>query len=182
MKKTLIITLLGLAVVLASFTVIKTGEPKSDDQGIKWVTFQEAIELSKKKPKKIFVDVYTDWCGYCKKMDKATFQNKEVGEYMNKNFYCVKFNAETKEEYTFGDKTYVNNGRNHQLARELLNGKMSFPTVVFLDERFSNLSPVPGYQEPTQFLHIARFFGDDEYKTKNWAEYNGETTGGTDNQ
>lgn len=104
-------------------------------------------------------------------MDKATFQTKEVGDYMNKNYYCVKFNAEGKEDVIVGEKTYKNTGRTHELAIELLQGKMSYPTVVFLDERFSMLTPIPGYQEPAGFLNIARYFGENIYKTKNWEEY-----------
>ena len=165
MKRTILITFIASLFISTSF------KPASED-GIQWVTFEEAIKLSKKKPKKIFVDVYTNWCGWCKKMDKATFQKKEVGQYMNKNYYCVKFNAEGKEDIVIGDKTYKNTGRTHQLSRELLQGKMSYPTVVFLDERFSTLSPVPGYQEPKSFLNIAKYFGENIYKNKTWDEYN----------
>ena len=165
MKKSVLISIIAILLINTSFI------PESEN-GIKWVTFEEAIELSKKKPKKIFIDVYTNWCGWCKRMDKATFQKEEVGRYMNKNYYCVKFNAEGKSEVKVGDKVYKNTGRTHELAIELLQGKMSYPTVVFLDERFSMLSPVPGYQEPTGFLNIARYFGDNIYKEKNWEEYN----------
>lgn len=171
MKKLTLVILTITIGAIASFKLIKN-TPTPPAETINWVTFEEAIELSKKKPKKIFVDVYTNWCGWCKKMDKATFQDPEVAKYMNKNFYCIKFNAEGKDDVIVGDKTYSNNGKTHQLARDLLNGKLSYPTVVFLDERFSNLSPVPGYREPNDFLHIARFFGNNIYKTKNWEQYN----------
>ena len=85
-------------------------------------------------------------------MDKATFDNKNVGEYMNKNYYCIKFNSEKfNEDIVLGDKTFSKKGKTHELAIELLQGKMSYPTVVFLDESFSTLSPVPGYRAPTEF-------------------------------
>ena len=172
MKKISILAVIGL-VTLASFKFLNAREEvKGEADGIQWVTFEEAVELSKKKPKKIFVDVYTNWCGWCKRMDKATFQNPEVGKYMNKHYYCVKFNAEGKKDIQIGDKTYSNNGRNHQLARDLLDGRMSYPTVVSLDDRFSKLSPVPGYREPKDFLHIAKFFGENIYKEMNWEQYN----------
>uniref|UniRef100_A0A3Q2YUK7 Spermatogenesis-associated protein 20-like TRX domain-containing protein n=1 Tax=Hippocampus comes TaxID=109280 RepID=A0A3Q2YUK7_HIPCM len=47
--------------------------------------------------KKVFIDIYTDWCGWCKKMDKDTFQNPEVAAYMNENFLMVKMDAEGKD-------------------------------------------------------------------------------------
>lgn len=173
MKKSIIVSI-GIAIIaIVSFNFIPKSEPIAES-GIKWVTFEEAIELNKKNPKKIFVDVYTNWCGWCKKMDKATFQNPEVAKYMNKNYYCIQFNAEQKEDVKFGDRVYTNTSKTHVLARELLNNKMSYPTVVFLDERFSKLSPVPGYQAPAPFLNIAKYFGDNIYKTKTWDQYNGK--------
>ena len=66
-------------------------------QAIEWMTFGEAIEAQRKNPKKIIIDVYTDWCGPCKLMDKKTFQNPDVAAYISKHFYAVKFNAEGEE-------------------------------------------------------------------------------------
>jgi thioredoxin-related protein len=146
-------------------------------QEVTWLSWDEAYELSQtdENPKKIFVDVYTDWCGWCKKMDKDTFQNPEVAQYMKANFYMVKLDAEGKEDISFDGKTfkYVPSGRRgyHEFAAALLQGKMSYPTVVFLDEEFKMLSPVPGYQKVEPFLEIARYFGDNIYKEKDWKTY-----------
>jgi len=146
-------------------------------QEVTWLSWNEAAELANtdKTPKKIFVDVYTDWCGWCKKMDKDTFQNEEVAAYMEANFYMVKFDGEGKEEIEHKGKTFkfVPSGRKgyHEFAAALMNGKMSYPTVVFLDEDLNMLSPVPGYQKPKPFLNIAKYFGDDIYKEKDWKTY-----------
>jgi len=149
-------------------------------QDINWISWEEAVQLSQTDaaPKKIFVDVYTDWCGWCKKMDKDTFQNPQVSKYMQDNFYMVKMDAEGKDPIQYQGKTFkfVPSGRRgyHELAAALLQGKMSYPTVVFLDEDFNMLSPVPGYQKVEPFMQIAKYFGDNIYKDKDWQSYAGK--------
>ena len=149
-------------------------------QDINWISWEEAVQLSQTdaQPKKIFVDVYTDWCGWCKKMDKDTFQNPQVSQYMQDNFYMVKMDAEGKDPIQYQGKTFkfVPSGRRgyHELAAALLQGKMSYPTVVFLDENFNMLSPVPGYQKVEPFMQIAKYFGDNIYKDKDWRSYAGK--------
>ncbi|BFP42331.1 thioredoxin fold domain-containing protein [Flavobacteriaceae bacterium GF1] len=148
-------------------------------QEIHWMSFEDAVAMTKNEgnTKKVFIDVYTDWCGWCKKMDKDTFQNPEVAQYMQENFYMVKFNAEGKEPIQFDGRTfnYVPSGRRgyHELAAALLQNRLSYPTVVFLDENMKMLSPVPGYQKVDPFLQIARYFGEDIYKEQDWKSYTG---------
>ncbi len=146
-------------------------------QKVNWLSWEKAIELSKtdKEPKKMFIDVYTDWCGWCKKMDTDTFQNPKVSAYMVKNYYMVKLDGERKEPLEYKGKTYkyVASGRRgyHEFAAALMQGRMSYPTTIFLDEKQQMLSPVPGYQKPEPFLKIAKYFGENIHKTKKWAEY-----------
>src|SRR5664279_713123 len=93
-----IMACLILSVSLNSFSQNKTKEksvPASEK--IRWYSFEEAYTLNKKKPKKIFIDVFTDWCGWCRKMDAETFTNPTISEYMSDHFYCVKLNAERKD-------------------------------------------------------------------------------------
>ena len=143
------------------------------------MSIEDAYELTltEENPKKIFIDVYTDWCGWCKRMDKATFQNEEVATYMNEHYYNVKFDAEQKESIEILGNTFefVTQGKRgyHELAVALLNGKMSYPTVVFLNRKFEMLSPVPGYQEPAGFMNIAKYFGDNIYLETSWQDYSG---------
>jgi thioredoxin-related protein len=161
-----------LFIVFTSFT--------AQAQDIQWISWEEAVQLSQTdaQPKKIFVDVYTDWCGWCKKMDKNTFQHPDVSKYMQDNFYMVKMDAEGKDPIEYQGRTFkfVPSGRRgyHELAAALLQGKMSYPTVVFLDEQLNMLSPVPGYQQVEPFMQIAKYFGDNIYKDKDWQSYAGK--------
>lgn len=142
------------------------------EESVKWMTFEEAMEKSKTEKRKIFVDVYTDWCGWCKVMDKNTFSETNVAKILNEDFYPVKFNAEQRENIVFNGTTFkfIESGRNgyHELAAALLNNKLSYPTVVFLDEEFKLIQPVAGYQKPEQFHPIVQFIGEDHYKTVTW--------------
>lgn len=149
----------------------------ASSQEIEWLSWKEAAELAsaEQNPKKIFIDIYTDWCGWCKKMDKDTFQNPEVATYMSKNFYMVKLDGEGKEPIEYKGRTFkfVPSGRKgyHEFAATLMQGRLSYPTTIFLDEEMNILSPVPGYQKPKPFLNIAKYFGDNIYKEKDWKAY-----------
>lgn len=146
-------------------------------QEINWLSFEQAVALQEQEghTKKMFIDVYTDWCGWCKKMDKNTFQNPEVAAYMKANFYMVKLDGEGKEPIPFRGNNFkfVASGRSgyHELAASLLQGKMSYPTVVFLDENMNMLSPVPGYLTPEPFMKVVKYFGDNIFKNQSWEEY-----------
>jgi thioredoxin-related protein len=86
-----------------------TAEPRQ----IKWLTIQQAYALAQKTPKKFVVDVYTNWCGWCKVMDRQTFTEPAIVDYVNKNYYAVKLNAEQTNDITLGRQTfkYIRGGR-----------------------------------------------------------------------
>lgn len=156
--------------LLAAMSFAAYGQAK-----VNWVSWEEAVALLQNEPRKIVVDVYTDWCGWCKKMDKSTFQDEEVVTYMNENFYAVKFNAEQKSDIHIKDKVYkfVKSGRNgyHELAAEITFGKLSYPTVVFLDEKLDVIQPIAGYKDAEMFEMIMTYFGGNHHKTTPWKKY-----------
>jgi len=141
-------------------------------QDINWVTFEEAVALQKKNPKKIMMDVYTNWCGPCKMLDRNTFKNIDVVDYVNKHYYAVKFNAEGNDTVTYKDQEFTNpnydaskaNRRNsaHEFARFLQ--VRAFPTIAFFDEELKMIAPIRGYQKPQQLELYLKLFKDDDYK------------------
>ncbi len=142
---------------------------------VQWLSWEGAIERSKTEKRKIFVDIYTDWCGWCKRMDTSTLSDSAVVSYLNEKYYAVKFNAETPEEITFRNKTYSlrRDGQRsyHELAIELLSGRVGFPTLVFLDENFQVIQSIPGYQPAEHLLIILSYFATDSHKTTPWEVY-----------
>ena len=170
----------ALLYLLLYSIVIKADEKPSE---INWMTISQAENAMKKQPKKILVDVYTDWCGPCKMMMKNTFTDKEIIDYINSNYYAVKFNAESEASINFKGKTFSNpgfdktksGGRNstHEFTYQiaLLNGNIAYPTLVYIDEDFNVLTPVQGYLQPAQLEPILHFFGDNSFKTSSWEDF-----------
>lgn len=151
-------------------------------QEIQWLTMDEALEAQQKQPKKIVMDVYTSWCGPCKMMDKNTFSNKNVAQYINEHFYPVKFNAEGEEivhfqDYTFTNPKYVESkkGRNarHQFTTAMQ--IQGYPSLVFFDESGNILTPLPGYVTPRQIEVYLKMFAQDDFKditsAEEWKDY-----------
>lgn len=141
-------------------------------QEVKWLTFEEAVALNKKEPRKIMVDVYTDWCGWCKVMDKKTFSNAYVADYLNDKFYAVKFNAEQKEDIILGNDTlrFIPSGNKgyHMLAAALLNNRLSYPSVVFLNEDMQIIHLQQGFTKAKPFDMMIKFIGGNYYLNEKW--------------
>lgn len=146
----------------------------NDPQGVQWMSFEEAVNLSEKEPKKLFIDVYTHWCGWCKKMDKTTFTEPDVVKLLNEKFYPVKLDAETRDTIRFRDKVfkYVAEYKANELAISLLNGKMGYPSYVLLDESFSMLTPaIQSYLTKEDLMPVLKYYGENIFKEKSWEEY-----------
>ena len=150
-------------------------KPEGSQPKIKWMSFTDAYNLNKKKPKLIFVDVYTDWCGWCKKMDATTFQHPEIVKYMNDHFYCVKLNAEMKDTVVIDGVTFTNpnpSGRaTHQLAVDLLRGRMSYPSYVVLNDKSQLVNIIPGYRQAKEFEPVIHYYGEGAYKETSLDEF-----------
>ncbi|MFN3405625.1 MAG: thioredoxin fold domain-containing protein [Cytophagaceae bacterium] len=132
----------------------------------KWLSYDEAVKLNSKKPRKIFIDVYTDWCGWCKKMDKATLSNPKITGYLKEKYYAVKLNAESNKMIKYKGKEMTE----AQLARNVF-GATGFPTTVYLDSEENLLQPIPGYMEVDILDKILHYYGEDHYKTTTWEQF-----------
>jgi thioredoxin-related protein len=148
-------------------------EKPVNDKEIEWLSWDEVQVKMKKEPRKVWVDVYTDWCGWCKRMDATTFKNPELIKYMNTKFYAVRFNAEKADSIRFLGKLYTiePQTRTNQLAVELMRGQMSYPTGIFMEEQFINPQPIPGYHPVPEMEMILKFLGENVYKNQKFEDY-----------
>ena len=170
---------LSFIVCLVLFSVYSFVPNRSETNvnKINWLTWEHAMELSELEQKKIVVAIYTNWCAWCKKMDKTTFNQDHIADYVNENFYAVHFDAEQKEPIEFKGKVYnyvsPSNGKRgyHEFASAMTMGQMSYPTTVFFDEKVDLIQPIPGFQDTPTFEMIITYFGDNHYKKVPWDKY-----------
>lgn len=179
-EKTMIMkTTLFLTMFLCATAIIA-----QDTEKIQWIDFETAIEKNKTDQKPIFIDMYTSWCGWCKKLDENTFSQKDIATYINANFHAVKFDAETTIPIKWNDSTYHNNyhgkldesgkpykAKSHRLAEILMNGRIAYPTVVFLVPEKDFIAPLPGYKTPEQLQDYLLYFGEKIYNLNLFEAY-----------
>jgi hypothetical protein len=132
------------------------------EETVKWLPIDRVDELYAKEPRPILVDVYTSWCGWCKVMDKKTYTHPALAAYINSHFYPVKFDAEYKGTVRFNNKQYAFDAQaeSNMLAVYFLEGKMQYPTTVFLSSPGAPPAPVAGYLQPKDFERPLKYFGE----------------------
>lgn len=142
----------------------------AQSKSVNWLSIEDAVIAQQNKPKPIMIDVYTHWCGPCKMMTSKTFSDERVASYLNENFYCVKFDAESPDSVFFQGNVYTNPdykpdtpGRNgvHQFTRLLNVG--AYPTLFFFDDKLQALGPVTGYRTPAEIEIFLRYFAERTY-------------------
>ena len=160
------------------FTFSFTNITVEETAAVEWLSWEEAAKLNAENPKKIFVDVYTDWCGWCKVMDKKTFNDPKVAAYLKEYFYSVKLDAESRkainhmgQSFEFREVEGSKRGGIHMLAYSLLEGKMSYPTVVTLNEKYERIAISPGYKEAPMMFNELKFAAEEHYKTTNFKAF-----------
>jgi thioredoxin-related protein len=125
-----------------------------DDTPINWTDIEQAQKLAKEAPKKVFIDFTAKWCGWCKVMDKKTFTDPEVADYMNKNYYAVKMNFDSKETFSYLGETYAAK----QLAEKY--GITGLPTMLLASADFKTIEQIVGYHKPNPFIKRLKAFNE----------------------
>lgn len=145
-------------------------------QEVEWLSWEEAIRRNQETPKNILVDVYTDWCGWCKQMDKQVFSHAKVSAYIREHFYAVKLNAEQREPISYDDHVFrydPDHGRRgiHALAVSLLDGRMSYPSVVYLDGEEKRISVSPGFKPAKDYLRELVYINEGHFRKMSFEAY-----------
>jgi thioredoxin-related protein len=139
---------------------------------IPWMTIEEAAGKLRQQQKPILIDLYTTWCGWCKQMDRKTYSNKKVAEYLTDKFYTVKLDAETHATINWQGRTYDFDPqyRCNLFAVYLAHGRLEFPTTIIIAPGYEPQA-IPGYMEPKDLELLVKFFGDGAYRTRSFDDY-----------
>ncbi len=167
--RTAAVIVIMVLVAIGVIAYLITSEDSSPEsvavEDIKWYGFDEGAALARQNNKKILIDVYTDWCIWCKKMDKEVYTNEEVSKAIASHFVGVKLNAESSKGVTFnGEK--IDEAR---FARTL--NVTGYPTIVFLDPAAQPITKLGGFMDAKEFVKALRYIGEDHYKTKSYQEF-----------
>lgn len=145
------------------------GSPKE----MNWISLPDAEKAATASPKPVLIDLYTDWCGWCKVMDKKTYKNAKVIAYLQDKYYTVKLDAETRQSVSWKGKDYTFNSqyKTNEIALYLTGGQLSYPTTVIIPAPGEDPQPIPGFLEPKDLELIVKYFGEGAYKTQPFPDY-----------
>ena len=149
--------------VLASLLV--TSSYGGEKEKLRWLTFNEGIAEAKKTGKKVMIDVYTDWCGWCKRMDKDTYADGSITDYLSKKFVAIKLNAESSTTLQYQGRAYTE----QELAAAF--GVSGYPSIIFLGKDGEPITVYPGYADANRFGVVLSYIAGDHYKTTKFKDY-----------
>ncbi|MBS1936200.1 MAG: thioredoxin family protein [Bacteroidetes bacterium] len=174
------------SVAFAALLILAALPARAQSEGaspVKWTDLATAQKAAKKDGKPILIDVYTTWCGPCRMLSANTFGDQQTADYINSHYHPVKFDAEGRDPVVYNGKTYTNptydpamkGSRNgtHDLTMAIapVNGRVAYPTIVYMNSEGQVLAPVQGYMTPEQIEPILVFFGDGAYTKQEFGEF-----------
>ena len=154
-----------LTLIILTILIGLVSAKAGDKLEVKWRKFDAGVAEAKKANKKILIDVYTDWCKWCKKLDAEVYTDPKVVEYMNKNFIPIKMNGESKDKVNYKGKSMMEG----ELSQGF--GVTGFPTIFFLDPNSEPINKLGSFVPADQFLPIIQYIGGDHYKKISFDEF-----------
>ncbi len=161
------VVLVGVFALAMHLSQQNAASPQTDT-AIPWKSFDDGVKSARESHKKILVDVYTDWCSWCKKMDAEVYTDPDVVKAINKEFVAVKLNAESPSSITYNGKSYTE----AEFARAL--GVSGYPTILFFDAKADPITSLAGYSPAQRFTKVLEYIAQDQYKKISFQQFLGE--------
>jgi len=137
-----------------------------------WLNWDQGTPEAAITGRPILVDVYTDWCGWCRRIDRDVYAREDVSDYLSRHFVTVRLNAESLDTARYADRTWTERG----LAQRFR--VRSYPTTLFLRPGGEHLVSVPGYVPADRFLLMLRYVGEDHIgRGVRWSDFEQSAAG-----
>lgn len=144
----------SLVILFATVVALIGGALPARAAGPTWKDWNSGLKEASSARKPVLIDVYTDWCTWCKRMDQDVYTRSDVRQYLASHFVTVKLNAEYATAARYEGKAYTS----RTLAERFrVNG---YPTTIFLRADGSHIANVPGYVPAERFVLLLRYIGD----------------------
>jgi len=129
-------------------------------------TIEVAVEEAARAGKPILIDVYADWCPWCRRIQQEVYTDSTLAAYVNARFIPVRLNGEIQSD-TLRFRGYVISSA--ELARAL--GVEGYPTTAFLDAESEFLTRLPGFSPPDTYLPILEYLGSEAYIHQSFQDF-----------
>jgi thioredoxin-related protein len=144
---------------------IKENIPEKPDTSLTWYKYDEGLAKAKKEKKHVVLHFYTNWCGWCKRMDKQTFADQQVRRVLNEDYVTIRVNGQSGENVSIDGK----DATERQVAG--MYGVRAYPITWFLKPSGERIAPKSGYCSAEEFLYILNWVKDDLYEKMSFQEF-----------